>query len=66
MGVANEVTWPICFWAVKQQNLNAFLSFFFFKISLDVDHFFLSFFLICYNIPSVLCFGFLASRHVGS
>ena len=26
--------------------------------------FFLSLFWICYNIPSVLCFGFLASRHL--
>ena len=26
---------------------------------------FLSFYRICYNIASELCFGFLASRHVG-
>ena len=33
------------------------------------DHFlflFLSLYWICYNISSVLCFGSLATRHVGS
>ena len=45
--------------------------FFFFLIALiflkifDVDHF-KSLSWIFYNIASVLCFGFLASRHVGS
>jgi hypothetical protein len=31
----------------------------------NVDHF-KSLYGICYNIASVLCYGFLASRHVGS
>ena len=37
-----------------------FKRFFFF-----VDHFLKSLYWICYNIASVLCFGFLATRHVG-
>lgn len=41
------------------------LIFKFFFFSLDVDHF-LSVYCICYNITSVLCFGFLTTRHVGS
>ena len=35
-----------------------------FKDFFHVDHF-LSFYWICYNIASVLCFGFLTARHVG-
>ena len=45
--------------ASHQQEANFFLMFF------HMDHF-LSFYWICYNIVSVLCFDFLASRHLGS
>ena len=38
-----------------------FLRFFFF----NVDHFKILYW-ICYNIASVVCFGFLALRHMGS
>ena len=37
----------------------------FLKIFFNVDHF-KSRYWICYNIASVVCFGFLALRHVGS
>ena len=36
-----------------------------FFLFLDVDHF-KSLYLLCDNIASVLCFGFLATRPVGS
>ena len=39
--------------------------FFFFEDVFDVDHF-ESLYCICYNLVSVLQFGFLASRHVES
>ena len=38
-----------------------FKDFFFF---FDVD--LLSFYWVCYNIASILCFAFLSKRHVGS
>ena len=40
-------------------------SHFFKKTFFDVDQFFLSLYWICYTIASVLCFAFLAARHVG-
>ena len=32
---------------------------------MHIPQLFLSLYLICYNIASVLCFGVLAARHVG-
>ena len=38
---------------------------FFLKLFFDVDHF-KSLYMICYNIASLLCFGFLAMSSTGS
>ena len=43
------------FWTFKKM----FLDFF------DVDHFW-SLYWICHNIASILCFVFLAAKHMGS
>ena len=52
-------------WSYWAHSMHSLLNTWFFKIFFffDADHF-KSLYLICYNIVSVLCFGFLAVRHV--
>ena len=44
----------------------SFVNFFFLRFFLNVGHFLKSLLNFCYNIASVLCFGFLATSHMGS
>ena len=54
-----------CTWRPQSDTYFVF-SFKIFFFFLDMDHFFKVFIEFCYNIAFVLCFGFLAARHVGS
>ena len=59
-----DVTWNIDH--SKHPSLGkGFFFFFYYSIFFDVDHF-KTLYWIYFNVVSVLCFGFLAVRHVGS
>ena len=47
-----------CSWPISETSYSFWLFFFFW----NMDHFFLSFYWICYSIASVLCFDFICDR----